>query len=410
MTRRRTPPAAVLLALAVLAPSVAGAGENWPRFRGPDGAGVAEGVRFPASPTRADFAWVAEVPGGGHSSPVVWGDAVFVTGSADDGRTRQLHALDAAAGAIRWTREVPLPPGHLHRKNGPASATPAVDGERVVAVFADEEHVVVTAWDHAGRELWSRDLGAFTSQHGHGASPVFAGGHLIVANDQMGRGGVLALDPATGGTVWESPRESTRAAYAAPFLLSGDDGDSQLITANTALGLVSLDPETGRVNWSSGTLPDRVVGSPVLAAKRLWLTCGSGGSGKMLIAVDPADGTVVETLTRRLPYIPTPVAKDDALFLVLDSGAAVKLDATTGGELWAGRLPATFSGSPVIAGDTLFVLSEDGDLFALGTGDRLDILGRTPLGAMSYATPAVAGDRMYLRVAGKLYAVKATND
>ena len=405
LNARRLPFASLLL-LTLAAPLHAA--ENWPRFRGPDGTGVAGDVRFPATFTKDDFAWVADVPGGGQSSPVVWGDTVFVTGSEDDGRTRQLHALDAAIGVVRWTRTVPLPPGHMHRKNGPASATPATDGERVVAAFADEQHLLVTAWDMGGRELWSRDLGTFVSQHGHGASPVFAGGHLIVTNDQNGRGGVLALDPATGETVWSTDRDSGKAAYAAPFLLDRPGLEPQLVTANTSLGMVSLDPQTGDVNWSTGPLPDRVVGSPVFAAGRLWLTCGSGGSGKMLIAVDPADGTVAETLTRRLPYVPTPVAKGDALFMILDSGAAVRLDAISGDEVWAGRLPATFSGSPVIAGDSLFVLSEDGELFVLGTGDRLEVLGRTPLGSMSYATPAITEDKMYLRTAGKLFAVKAT--
>ena len=405
-------PAAPLLlaAAALLAPADADSdAANWPRFRGPDGAGVAAGA-FPDTFTPADLLWAAPLPGSGVSSPAVWGDAVFVT--AADGPRRLLMNLDAADGSVRWTKEVDLNPAgppaapKLHAKNDPAASTPALDAGRAFTIFSDGVRIAAHAFTHAGEPLWRRDLGPFAGQHGHGTSPVRvdAGGRelVVLSNFQTEVGGVLALDAATGEIVWTAPHDSREAAYATPVPLRRDDGTTVLLTASGAAGLIALDAATGEALWETGPLPSRVVASPVLAGGKAWALCGQGGAGKLLIAADPADGTVLLERTRALPYVPTPVAANGLLFLWGDRGVVTALDPSNGAEVWTERVGGNFSASPVAVGDAVVNLTEDGVATVIAASRTFELRGQTDLGRPTNATPAVAGGRAFIRLTDRL--------
>ena len=412
--------AAPLLLAALAAPGdLPGDGAaNWPRFRGPDGAGVAADARFPDAFTAADLAWSTPLPGAGVSSPVVWDGAVFVT--AADGGRRLVLKLDAATGGIAWEREVrvnpagPAAPRRLHAKNAAAASTPAVDGTRVFVAFADAERLVVAALSHAGDDLWRREVGRFVGNHGAGASPVRvdAGGRelLVLTNDQGQddpRGFVIALDAATGETAWQTARASRRAAYATPAVWDSPTGPV-LLTASGAAGVAALDAATGAELWNSGELPARVVASPVLAGGLVWALCGSGGAGKLLVGVDPATGDVRVERTRSLPYVPTPVAAGDLLFLWGDRGVVSGLDAATGDELWAERVGGNFSASPIVVGDAVLNVTEDGTVVVLDAARRYRLRGRSDLGEATNATPAVAGGRAFFRLTDRLLCLPLT--
>ncbi|MEZ6068429.1 MAG: PQQ-binding-like beta-propeller repeat protein [Planctomycetaceae bacterium] len=402
---------AVLAAAALLSlTGLVHAQENWTRFRGENGVGHATQAGIPNEWTAADYEWVRELPGKGHSSPVIWGEHLFVTCGTDDGK-RLLVALDPTSGGELWTHTMTLGASHLHLKNSYASGTPATDGERVYVAFADEAHYVVKAFSFAGDELWSRDLGTFNSQHGPGVSPMVLGEYVIVANDQLGSGAILALDRKTGETMWTTQdRPFRRASYATPMLLN-TAGREELVCLCGAAGLTAHDPADGKLLWTSGELPARTVASPVAGNGVVIGICGQGGGGVKLVAVKPGqDGqpaSVAWELEKSIPYVPTPVVDGEYLYLWLDSGIVHCLNMATGETVWIERVGGKFSGSPVLVDGRLFCISEDGEVVVLAAGPEFQLLGRSPLDDESYSTPAVARGRMYLRGFNKLACLKA---
>ncbi len=387
-------------------------GENWPRFRGPDGAGLSEVATIPTRITQADYRWKVSLPGGGHSSPVVWEDRVFVTvGDADGGR--RIVCLNAADGATRWEREDSTRPYAQHQFNSFAASTPAADERGVYIAWTTDTAAVVWALDHEGNDLWRREVGAFTAQHGSGASPVVMGEVVVIANDHEGDGSfITGLDRRTGQTVWRHPRRSSRASYVTPAVYTPANGEAQLIYSSTSHGLTSLDPATGNVNWEvNPPLTERCVGSPVVAGDVIFAAAGSGGAGKESIAVrvDPqrpsAPPSIAWEYRKGLPYVPTPVAVDGLLFLWNEAGIVTCLRAATGEEVWKERIGGRYFGSPVCVGGHLYAMSMDGELVVLAAGDRFEIVSRHDLGEGSQATPAVSNGVMYLRTERHVVAV-----
>ncbi|MCH8830063.1 MAG: PQQ-binding-like beta-propeller repeat protein, partial [Planctomycetes bacterium] len=174
----------VVCGLAVLLAAQAASAENWTRFRGDNGTGISTQKGIPVTFNSGDYAWNVEIPGIGHSSPVIWNEKLFVTSAIDRGAVRYLHCLNAVTGAKIWSRIVGFNRSHKHSKGSWASATPTVDGERVYVAFADEENYTLAAYDFAGKLVWRRNLGSFESQHGQGVSPFIFADLVIIANDQ----------------------------------------------------------------------------------------------------------------------------------------------------------------------------------------------------------------------------------
>lgn len=189
------------------------------------------------------------------------------------------------------------------------------------------------------------------------------------------------------------------------------DGAPQLILTSWSHGITSLDPRTGKLNWDLPVLKYRCVASPVVAAGLIFVTCGEGGGGKQMLAVRPGDpdkkseAKVAYEVNAKLPYVVTPVARGNLIFLWTDSGIVSCLDAPTGKTLWQERVGGKYFGSPVRVGDRLYCMSRDGDAVVLAAADRYKLLGRVSLGELSHATPAVAGGVMYLRTQTHLMAI-----
>lgn len=383
--------------------------DDWSRFRGPDGTGVASAPGLPVEWGQSDYAWQVSLPGAGHSSPVVRGKRLFVTASSEDGTERRLVCLDPASGKTVWTRAVALKADKLHLKNSHASGTPVVTDEFVYATFADDEHYVVAAFGVDGKPAWTRDLGPFESQHGHGSSPIVWRDLLIVPNDQDGPSSLVALDARTGEVRWNVSRATAdgNTSYSAPLVLEAAGRQPQLITSSKAMGVVSSDPATGRVNWQSEPLPQRPVASPVLAGGVIFQSCGQQGRGTYMVGVDPfakedAKRVVFER-SKELPYVPTPVAYGDHLYLWSDNGIVVCLDAKKGFEtVWTRRVDGSYSSSPVCVNGLLYAVTEDGEVAVIRAAPEFELLGRSPLGDRSHATPAVADGKMFFRTFGKL--------
>ena len=391
------------------------AAQEWTRFRGPNGTGINEQYAFPGKWSENDYHWKIPLPGIGHSSPVIWGNRVFVTSADPKNATQYLLCVDLASGKVQWQREFPCAPHHLHSRSSFASSTPVVDAERVYFAFASPEAIELRALNHEGHDVWTRNLGTFVSQHGFGSSPILFEELLIFSNSQQeqqvpegkkpGKSTLMALEKRTGKTVWSLDRTSERVCYPVPYVYQNAKGVSEIIHYNTGDGFYGVNPHRGTVNWLAPKLfRMRTVSSPVLAGGLLFGSTGSGGGGNYIVAIKPGpDPKIMYTIDRQAPYVPTPVAKAGLLFLFYDKGIVTCIEASTGKIHWKERLNTAFSGSPVRVRDKLFCIDEEGVVIVLAADKSFKELGRNPLGDRSRATPAVAGGRMLLRTYSYLF-------
>jgi len=390
----------IVLALFVLMAGPSARGQEWTRFRGPNGAGHGKADSIPVKWTEGHYNWKVKLPGSGHGSPVLWGDRIFLMCCDERTGSRIVVCLQAADGSVLWSRSFKSDRFRMNSLNSYGATTPVVDKDRLYVAWSSLKSIVLRSLDHDGRDLWERDLGPHSSQHGPCTSPMLFENLVVMTNDQQGESFLIAVEAATGKTLWKLPRPSGRAAYSTPCIRRSANGEAELIVTSTAAGVTSVDPRTGRINWQHAkALPERCVSSPAIASGLVVATCGTGPRGK-LFAVRPPAGAKAETvyrLTRNAPYVPCPLLVGGRLFLFGDAGHLSCLDAATGKQLWQEKVPDRFFGSPVCVNGRIYCISREGDVFVLSAGEKYELLATNPLGEKSFATPAVAGGRMYLR-------------
>ncbi len=394
--RRRAP----LILLLLIAPSANA--QNWPRFRGPNGTGLGDSADVPAPASEKDFAWKIDLPGGGHGSPVAWGDRVFLTAADETSGAWLVVCVNLSDGSQRWLRRFDGPTFKHHRFSALSASTPAVDARRVYVAHATPDAYTLLALDHDGHDLWTRDLGPFQAEHGGSPSPIVLDDLVIVPNQQDGASFILAVDAKTGEPRWTLDRKHDRADYGTPCVRTIDAGQRELIFASATHGITGVDPRNGHVNWElPGVFDKRVVSSPILAAGLVIGACGSGGGGNYVAAVRPPAGDakpeLVYTIDRSAPYVPTSLSLGDLLFLWGDNGIVSCVDARTGDVRWRERVEGRFFSSPVCAAGRLYNVSDEGELVTLAAKDTFELLARCPLGEPSRASPAVAQGRLLLR-------------
>lgn len=408
----------MLFASLAVAPLAAG---DWTRFRGPNGTGVVDDPAIPAVPTEKDVAWKIELPGHGHSSPVIWGDKVFVTAATDEPPQHVVLCLDAKTGDKLWERRFDYKVHKKHTLNSFASPSPAVDAERVYVSWSVPESLTLLALTHDGKDVWTRDLGPFVSQHSAGNSPIVVDDMVILVNEQddddtatkdgYPAGGVSFLHcvkAADGATVWQVPRRNAVVTYSTPMVRTTADGGKELLVNSQAHGLSGLDLKTGKINWEMPELlKKRSVSSPIMAAGLVFGTCGSGGGGEYLVAVKPGPNPELKyEIKEGAPYVPSLVAKGDLVFAVNSKGIGTCFDAPTGNVNWRERIGGTnYFGSPIILNDRLYVISQNGTLIVLAAAKKFEKLGEFDLGEGGHSTPAVADGHLYLRTESHLTCV-----
>lgn len=407
MLPRRLP----LVVLVLLCCAVPALSQEWTRFRGPNGAGVVPAGDLPTRWTAGDLAWKVALPGVGHSSPVLWGDRIFVTSAESKTGRRHLLAIDARDGRTLWSHTSEAKAYKKHARNSFATSTPVVDADRVYVLWATPDKLVAEAFDHDGKPAWQADLGPYRSQHGYGVSPIRFDDLLIVPDDQDGSGSLNALEAATGKVRWKVPRVSKNATYSTPCVLERPGQGPELILTNWQTGVTAIDPKTGKQTWAMSVFDtktqERSIASPVLAGDLVLVTCGFVTGKKHFVAVRPGpDGPKeVWRFEKAVSYLPTPLVKGDRVFLCSEQGMATCMEASTGRVIWQERLPGKFSASPVCAGEHLYCVSDDGNVFVLRAGDTFEQIARNPLGEPTQSTPAVAGGRLVFRTESHLMAV-----
>lgn len=400
-------PAAALFALTVLVSA-----QEWSRFRGPNGSGIGRAA-LPADLGEKDFAWKTTLPGKGHSSPVVWGERVFVTANPEGTGRRVLVCVNAADGKIAWERDFQgANTFRQHADNSYASSTPAVDAERVYVAWLSPEGSGIAAHDHAdGREMWKVNLGPFQSQHGPGTSPMVHDGMVYLDFDPDGPASFLvALDARTGAERWRWKRDGRKHSSVTPCIFTPKQGAPQVISISHTVGMTALDAKNGAVAWQlPGLFTKRCVASPVVAGDLIFGQCGEGQAESFVEAVRPAaDGKSAERIYEVIRvggYVPTPLVLGDFLFLWKENGLVTCVRAANNEQVWSERVQGPFYGSPIAVGDRLYNVTRRGELVVLSASVKFAELGRIPLGENSFATPAVSGGRMFVRTFTRLIAI-----
>ncbi|HEX5218288.1 MAG TPA: PQQ-binding-like beta-propeller repeat protein [Verrucomicrobiae bacterium] len=392
--------------------AIAAEAQEWTRFRGPNGSGISDAKTIPTQWSASDINWKVALPGVGHSSPVLWGEKVFVTSYDEKAGKFYVLCLSMADGSMRWEKEFSLTRSSKHALNSFATATPTVDAQRVYVCRTEPAQVILSALTHDGNQVWEKDLGPFEAQHGSGTSPILHDGMVVLANEQAGESFLIALDARTGDTRWKTPRKSGSGSYSTPCVYEPTSGTAQLIFNSEVHGISGVAPDTGKVLWEFDRAFDkRSVSSPVLAGDFIIGSCGSGGGGNYVVAVRPgeiASGRKPERgyeVRRSAPYVPTSICVGDWLYLWSDGGILSRVNAKTGEVKWQERAGGNFYGSPVLAGERLFCVSTTGEVVVVPVGEKFEVLARNQLNEPTHSTPAIAGGRMYIHTSGHLVSV-----
>jgi outer membrane protein assembly factor BamB len=421
---------------------------SWPSFRGPSGSGVADGQNLPDRwdvKTGENILWRTPIPGLAHSSPIAWGDRIYVTSaisedphagfkpglygdgdaSADRSRHRwMLYAIDKKTGGIVWERTAAegQPLNKRHIKSTYASATPVTDGRLVVAWFGSQG---VYAYDVNGHLRWKVDLGRVdmgaydipTFEWGPASSPIIWNDLVILQCDTQADSFLLALNAETGETVWKADRDEL-PSWGTPTVVTTASG-AELVT-NASNFVRGYDPRTGKERWRLGGSSKITAPTPIAADGLVVVASGRAPERPVFVVrpgaegdITPAKGTttsagVVWSRTGRGSYMPTPLAYKGLLYVLGNNGVFDAYDIPTGAEVYRQRVPhpgSGFSASPVAADGKIYVSGEDGDIIVLAAGPEFRHIGTNAMGEPLMATPALSAGVMYVRSAHNLIAV-----
>jgi outer membrane protein assembly factor BamB len=386
--------------------------QQWPRFRGPGGAGVSAYTNVPAQwngKTSDGIVWKSTVPLPGRNSPVVWKDRIFLSGA--DPNTRNVYCFDAAGGRLLWTGDVPTVPLpkdtelNLMEDTTYAPSTVATDGRRVYAIFPTGD---VAGFDFTGRRLWHKNLGLPDNSYGYACSLETYEKLVLIQYDQgdgsEGKSRFIALDGSSGRVAWEAKRD-TWSSWTSPIVVDVA-GQPQLVTVAKPF-VISYNPADGVELWRAECVGGDTAPSPIYA-------------GGLVLAIEPYSqlaavkptgrGDVTKThvawrMNESTPDICSPASDGTYVYLMDSAGLLICVKVETGEKVYETDLKTEFRASPSIVGDKLYLLDMKGVMHIARTGPKYEEIGRCELGEECYASPAFADGRIYLRGEKSLYCI-----
>lgn len=394
--------------------------DNWPAWRGPQATGVSSERKLPLTwgPSK-NILWKVALPEPGNSTPIIWGERVFLTQSLDGGRRRALLAFDRADGKKLWQQEVPCPIKETsHRQNPPCSASAVTDGQAVYAHFASAG---VLACDLAGKKLWQRDLGPVLHKWGNGSSPILFQNLLILFHGPGEPSRLMALDKHTGKTVWQKDETAINSpifgSWSTPLVLQvGQRHELIFPLPGDRIGgdgeFKGYNPATGKELWRCQGLGTEIYAMPVMSPAGDMVVGISGHNGP-LVAVKPGgqgDVTASHRLWRAAGKNPqrigSGVIHQGRLYLADAPGFIQCLDARNGETLWKERLPGNLWGSLLLADNRLYLTNLEGTTYVLAAGPKFELLAENPIKEPTYAALAVSNGALFLRTHAHLYCIR----
>lgn len=413
---------------------------NWPQWRGPESTGVSPEKNLPVEwSSTKNIKWKTPLPGRGHSSPIVWGNKVFLTTAiegevvpgakapthmsdgevfkhpdsvgSDHKHTFKVFCIDKETGKLVWERTAyeGTPYDDRHRKGSFASSTPATDGRNVYAFFGSEG---LYAYDMNGKLIWKADLGKLgTVGMGTGTSPVLYENLVILqCDEEEGKASfIVGLDKKSGKEMWRTPRK-VQASWATPILVRTAKRTELIASGNEAV--ISYDPATGKELWRSKGVESNAIPTPVAASDTVFVVAGFpvkiamairlGGAGQL------ADSSILWKYAKGTAYVPSPILYGDYLYLTTDRGILTCIEAKTGKVVYEGGrvpIPATFTASPVAFDGKILLTSEDGDTFIVKAGPQHEVIRTNSLDEPVYASPALADGKIFIRGEKNLYCI-----
>jgi len=442
-----------LILLVLFLSSITVNSQNWPSFRGPNASGVAERANPPIIwdlEKSQNVLWKTNIPGLSHSSPIVWGNNIFVItavsseakpifkakdrgiGLANDNvsHTWMIFALDKRNGRVIWTEKAyeGVPRAKRHVKATQANSTPVTDGRYVVALFGSEG---LACYDVKGKLQWKQDLGVLNpglwddkeSSWGHASSPIIYRDLVIVQADGHKQSFIAALNLKDGKQAWRVERNEI-TSWTTPAIYQGKDRVE--LIANGGRYIRGYDPLTGKELWRFADNDTQVkMQAPLIANNLIYIT-GGYPPGRAMYAFRPGavgdislksgedkNAFLAWTTSKGSPYTPTPIMYGSEFYVLADNGVLSAYDAKTGETIYEQRLPTSFSASPVAANGKLYLSSEDGDVFVVKAGRQYELLSRNTMAQPLMSTPALSDGMLIIRGENTLYAVsehKTTNN
>ncbi len=398
----------ILSIAAVLGPTAPA--ENWPQWRGPRGDGTSRESNVPRHWSATEgIAWKTAIPGEGHSSPVIWGDAIFLTTGLPDTQERCLLRIDARTGRIVWQKAV-LKSGReaMHGENSVASSTPVTDGESVFTSFQQGERASVQSHDFEGRLQWAIQPLGFEGEHGYSYTPLLHGDLLIFDCRQEGEAAVLGIDKRTGAIRWRSEPGRRRISHVTPIL--AHDGKREQVIVCGSDEMRGLNPATGATLWSCRGPSDVAVAGLALGDGMVFATAGYPARTRMAVKLD-GSGDVTETHVawqsrRQVTYVPSPVHHEGHVYSVLDDGMLCCFNAKTGETVWEHRLGGRYRASLVLAEGHIHATNDRGLTTVFAADARaFRPVATNDLAGFCYTTPAISGGRLYSRTGGHLVCI-----
>lgn len=422
--------------------------ENWAGFRGPGARGISVEKDIPDTwSADKNMAWKVRVPGRAWSSPIVWGDRVFITTAVTDASLEEpkkglyfggnrpkphngtysweMHCYGLRDGALRWKKVArkAKPKSAVHLKNTYASETPVTDGKNVYAFFGSAG---LYCYDMDGNPVWEKNLGVFKTRYAWGtaSSPVLYGDKLFLQCDNEGQSFLVALNKADGKEIWRTKRKGN-SSWATPYVWKNEKR-TELITCATE-AVRSYDPESGKQLWQMSGMSSIVITTPFSDAGLLYINSGyvgdktkpvyaikPGASGDITLDRNQASNEFVEWSSQKIgSYNPSPVLLNGRLYVLYDRGIFSCFDAANGKQIYKGRLEGgvgRFTTSPWSYGGKIFCSNEDGDTWVIAPGDSLNILHINRLDEMFMATPAIAGKSLIMRGRNFLYCIRQSEE
>ena len=434
------------IGILLLAAGAAIAGD-WPQFRGPSASGVGDGAKPPVhwdATKNTNVVWKTEIPGLAVSSPVVWGDRIFVTTAISTDAKQSLRtglfgdtdpvidnsphrwkvlALDKKTGKILWEQMAHqgTPKTKRHPKSSQASPTPATNGKVVVAYFGSEG---LFAYSLDGKLLWMKDVGLQNagwffdpdSEWGAASSPVVYKNTVILQCDRQKDSFIAAYDLKDGKELWRTARAEI-PAWGTPTIVQGKDR-AEVVTNGTK-AIRGYDADTGKELWTLGPNSEVTCTTPVSAHGLIFVTAGYppvqpiyaikvGSSGDLTLKEGKQSSDTIAWSTQRGGvYLPSPIVYGDHLYTVSNNGILTAYEAKSGQRIYQQRVGegGAFTASPIAAAGKLYMATEDGDIFVVKAGPQYELIAKNPVGEAILATPALAGDLLIVRGAKHLFAI-----